>query len=147
MAIELSENDFVPLSECQFQHWGEHTGRPWCEVRPLGEGAAERVWRRTAALSAASWAEGAGADRLDLRGDDEWTPESVRDWLAARGPAPDHRVLVCYQPRVAVSVPWGVLCDHWLVFFWTGGCVWPQDERWVLVHDGDQFAFGRRPEP
>jgi hypothetical protein len=52
--------------------------------------------------------------------------------------------LVCFQPRVAVTLPWGLLCDHWLILLWTGGCVWPPSEEWVLVHDGDQFAFAQR---
>lgn len=146
MPLELTEKDFVPLAECQFQHWGDRTGPPYSHIRPLSESAAERVWRRTAALAAADWAAQSGpdtSDHLDLATCGEWDADSVKRWLLGRCADADQRVFVCYQPRVAISVPWGVLCDHWLVFFWTGGCVWPASERWILVHDGDAFAFGR----
>src|SRR3954447_2267826 len=47
MGIELTEKDFLPLEQCQFQHWGDHGGPPYTSIRPLSESAAERVWRRT----------------------------------------------------------------------------------------------------
>ena len=145
MPLELTEKDFLPLAECQFQHWGDRAGTPYSHIRPLSESASERVWRRTAALAATEWAESAAdaSDRLDLATCGDWDADSVKAWLLARVPDRDQDVFVCYQPRVAIRVPWDVLCDHWLVFFWTGGCVWPASERWILVHDGDAFAFGR----
>ena len=137
MAIELTETDFRPLSECQFQHWGERDGEPFCHVRPLTESAAERIWRRAGAL-----AGGRKNDLcLDLAECGEWDADFVTRWLLDRFPDRDERVFVSYQPRVAICVPWGVLCDHWLVFFWTAGCVWPAGEQWLLTHDGDRFAF------
>jgi hypothetical protein len=141
MPIELAEHDFAPRSALQFQHWGERDGPPFHDLRPLSPGAAERVWRRTASMAAATWTGGAGG--LDLRAADDWTRDSVRDWLLSQVADRDEQVLACYQPTVAIALPWGTLCDHWLTFLWTGGCVWPASEAWVLVHDGDQFVFGR----
>ncbi len=151
MAFPLSDTDFVPLDQCQFQRWGERGGPPFSEIRPLGEAAAERVWARAVALSSAAWArDGADADEIDLAsvdGDEDAVKRRVAAWLRRRdaGGRPDEPVILCYQPRVAVVVPWRVVCDHWLVFFWTPGCAWPVSEDWVLVHDGDRFAFGRTP--
>ena len=144
MTIDLSENDFVPIEQCEFQHWGERTGPPFCDMRALSPEAAERVWRRTAQTCAADWADRAG-EHLDLTGAGDWSEATVREWLLARAGGRDEPVIVCFQPRVAVEVPWGTLCDHWLRVLWTGGCVWPRTGDWVLVHDGDRFAFGRRP--
>ena len=151
MPFELTPKDFVPLDQCEFQHWGERSGAPFDEIRPLCDAAAERVWARTAALSAGTWsAAGPGADLIDLASMD-WDEETVKRhvslWLRRRdaGGSEDREVILCYQPRVAVVVPWRVVCDHWLVFFWTPACAWPASEEWVLVHDGDRFAFGRRP--
>ena len=142
MTIELVETDFLPLDQCEFQHWGERTGPPFCHMRALAGDAAERVWRRTAETAAAAWD---GADeQLDLTAASDWSESSVRSWLLSRGGDRDEQVIACFQPRVAVSLPWGVLCDHWLLVLWTGGCVWPRSGRWVLVHDGDRFAFGQR---
>ncbi len=150
--IDLGENDYLPLAQCAFQHWGEREGEPFTRIRPLTPDAAERVWRRTASMAAQEWAAGVnGADPgealLDLRAIDSWTEQTVRDWLLDRVGDRDELVLVCYQPRVAIRVPWGTLCDHWLKLFWTGGCAWPLSERWVMVHDGDRFAIGRRGVP
>jgi len=153
MAIELTEKDFVPLEQCQFQHWGDRTGAPFDQIRPLGDAAAERVWARAAALSSATWSEAApGGDQIDLGsvdGDEKTVKRHVAAWLRRReasdGPGPDQPVILCYQPRVAVVVPWAIVCEHWLIFFWTPACAWPTSEQWVLVHDGDRFAFGRRP--
>jgi hypothetical protein len=143
MSIDLIETDFVPLAQCEFQHWGQRDGPPFCHMRALAPGAAERVWRRTAETASTAWD---GADeQLDLTTAGDWSEASIRQWLLARAGERDEQVLVCFQPRVAVSLPWGVLCDHWLLVLWTGGCVWPRSGRWVLVHDGDRFAFGRRP--
>ena len=151
MPIELTDADYAPLAELQFQHWGERARPPFSELRPLTADAALRVWQRTAALAAAGWAEageGEGDDvhagRLDLRNEADWSESSVREWLLARVADRDEPVIACFQPRVAVRVAWGVLCDHWLVLLWTGGCVWPASAGWVLVHDGDQFLFGKR---
>lgn len=141
-SIELVETDFVPLAQCEFQHWGQRTGPPFCHMRGLSASAAERVWRKTAETAAAAWD---GADeQLDLTATADWSEASVRQWLLSRGGDRDEAVLVCFQPRVAVTLPWGLLCDHWLLVLWTGGCVWPRSGRWVLVHDGDRFAFGKR---
>jgi hypothetical protein len=148
MGITLSEGDFRPIAGYEFQHWGERTGQPYAAIRPLTPAAAERVWRRAVELGGVPWADGgtdAGAGRLDLqRPDAEWDDRTVCRWLLERVPDRDLEVLVCYQPQVAVAVPWGLLCEHWLLLLWTGGCVWPPDEAWVLVHDGDQFAFAAR---
>jgi hypothetical protein len=145
--IELTDADCAPPAELQFQHWGGRAGMPFCALRPLTAEAAMRVWRHTAAMSSAAWRQGpdpaADAGLLDLRGAEEWSEASVREWLLARVPDREQPVVACFQPRVAVRVPWGVLCDHWLVLLWTGGCVWPETGDWVLVHDGDQFLFAR----
>jgi hypothetical protein len=143
MAIELSDEDFVPLEQCEFQHWGERSGPPFCHMRALSPDAAERVWRKTAETAGAAW--DGGADRqLDLTATGDWSEASVRDWLLSRGGDRSEQVLVCFQPHVAVALEWGTLCDHWLLVLWTGGCVWPRSGQWVLVHDGDRFAFGRK---
>jgi len=154
MGITLSEADFRPIAGYEFQHWGERSAQPpYAAIRPLTPVAAERVWRRAAQLGTTPWADvtaGAGdaapgAGRLDLqRPDADWDERTVRRWLLDRVPDRDLQVIVCYQPTVAIAVPWGLLCDHWLVLLWTGGCVWPPSEAWVLVHDGDQFAFASR---
>ena len=144
MPPELTEADFVPLAQCQFQHWGERVGPPYSHIRPLGEPAAERVWAGVSPL-AASLASNV-ADRshvLDLSESDDWDPSTVTSWLLSRASDPQERVLVCYQPRVVVSVPWDAVCNHWLVFFWTGACVYAPREKWALVHDGDRFTFGQ----
>ena len=143
MGIELTENDFVPLAECEFQHWGERSGPPFEAMRALSPDAAERVWRRTAETAGAAWGGDAG-EQLDLAAPGDWSEASVREWLLARGGGRDEQVVVCFQPRVAVALEWGTLCDHWLLVLWTGGCVWPRSGEWVMVHDGDRFAFGRR---
>ena len=144
MAIDLTEKDFVPLAQCEFQHWGERSGPPFCHMRGLSPEAAERVWRKTAQTCGASWADGED-EQLDLSSCGEWSEASVRQWLLSRVSDREEQVLVCFQPRVAVALTWGLLCDHWLLVLWTGGCVWPRSGRWVLIHDGDRFAFGRRP--
>jgi hypothetical protein len=144
MAIELTDKDFVPLAQCEFQHWGERSGPPFCHMRALSPEAAERVWRRTAQTCGTNWADGED-EQLDLSGPGDWSEGSVRDWLLSRGAGREDQVLVCFQPRVAVALTWGMLCDHWLLVLWTGGCVWPRSGEWVLIHDGDRFAFGRRP--
>src|SRR5688500_3725056 len=112
MPIQLADADFLPLSECDFQHWGERSGMPYCEIRPLGPGAARRVWQRTVAMAALAWSdEEAGDDsaRLDLRGTDDWDEPAVTRWMRGHVTNPDEPVIVCYQPGVAVMVPWGVL--------------------------------------
>ena len=140
---ELTEADFVPLAACAFQPWGERDGPPFSDIRPLGEVAAERLWSQVSPL-AASLASRAAEDAhvLDLSESDDWDASSVSRWLLSRASDPSEPVLVCYQPRVVVSVPWDVVCDHWLVFFWTGACVYAPGGRWALVHDGDRFTFG-----
>ena len=96
-------------------------------------------------MAARQWAESASDDAvLDLRALDDWSPDSVRDWLLTQFAHRDQPIVVCYQPRVAVRLPWGIACDHWLQFFWTSGCAFPLSEEWVMVHDGDRFAVGRR---
>ena len=121
MSIELVETDFVPLAQCEFQHWGERTGPPFCHMRGLSADAAERVWRKTAEAAAAAWS---GADEhLDLTATADWSESSVRDWLLSHGGGRDEQVVACFQPRVAVTLPWGLLADHWLRVLWTGGCV------------------------
>ena len=144
MAIELSESDYLPQWACEFQHWGERTGEPYEHLRPLKGDAAEKVWRRTVAMAAATWTTGSGSAELDLRTGD-WDGPSVRDWLLSRVPDRDQLLIVCYQPHIVLCVPWGVLCDHWLLLLWTGGCAYPASEDWVLVHDGDRFALGFKP--
>lgn len=143
MPIDLSDKDFIPLAQCEFQHWGERSGPPFCHMRALSPEAAERVWRRTAHTCGAQWADG-DDEQLDLSAPGDWSESSVREWLLSRVGDRDEQVLVCFQPRVAVALAWGMLCDHWLLVLWTGGCVWPRSGDWVLVHDGDRFAFGRR---
>ena len=146
MPIELTDADCVPPAEFQFQHWGERAGMPYCALRPLSPDAAFRVWRHTAALSQAAWENSPGdadAGLLDLRDAGDWSADTVREWLLARVGDRGQSVVACFQPRVAVRVDWGVLCDHWLVLLWTGGCVWPESGGWVLLHDGDQFLFAR----
>jgi hypothetical protein len=154
--LELCEHDYLPLAECTFQHWGEREGEPFSHLRPLTPDAAERVWRRTSAMAAQEWAAceaGGGGDvggiagrsaMLDLRVEESWTEATVRQWLLEQVADREQPIVVCYQPAIAVRVPWGVLCDHWLLLFWTGGCAWPLNEAWVMVHDGDRFAVGRR---
>jgi len=148
MAITLSNSDFVPLEAFEFQHWGDRDpGRPpFDAVRPLSADAARRVFARASRLGSETWDDADDAlCRLDLRADEGWSPPMVREWLLARVGARDVPVIACFQPTTAVVVPWGVLCDHWMQLLWTGGCVWPvEHEAWVLVHDGDQFAFGHR---
>ena len=134
-AVELTEADFVPQAECRFQHWGEREGEPYCFIRPLGERAAERVWARL------NVPRGASSDVLDLAALDDWDAAQVTRWLLDRSADRDRHVLLCYQPRVVVSVPWRVVCEHWLIFFWTGACAFAADGSWVLVHDGDRFEF------
>jgi hypothetical protein len=141
MTIDLAETDFLPLSQCEFQHWGERSGPPFAQMAARAPDAAERVWRRTAQAAAAAW-DGA-EEQLDLTATD-WSESTVSEWLRARGGEPAEQVIACFQPRVAVALPWRVLCDHWLLVLWTGGCVWPRSGQWVLVHDGDRFAFGRK---
>jgi hypothetical protein len=143
--LQLREQDYLPLADCAFQHWGEREGEPFTHLRPLTPDASERAWQRTSAMTARQWAESAADDAvLDLQILDEWNPESVRDWLLSQIADRDQAIVVCYQPRVAIRVPWGVACDHWLHFFWTSGCAFPLSEEWVMVHDGDRFAVGRR---
>ena len=144
--LQLREQDYLPLAECAFQHWGEREGEPFTHLRPLTPDAAERVWRRTSVMAARQWAESAddAAGVLDLRTADDWDTESVRDWLLTQVADREAPVVVCYQPRIAVQLPWGVACEHWLQFFWTSGCAFPISEDWVMVHDGDRFAVGRK---
>ena len=145
MGIVLTEKDYQPLATYTFQHWNERTGPAFCNMRPLTEDAARRVWQRACVMTQAAWADGEGNHRFDLQNSD-WDGPRVRDWLLACVPERDHRVIVCFQPQSAISVPWGDLCDHWLLLLWTGGCAWPADERWVMVHDGEQFVFGKRAD-
>src|SRR5215217_1220051 len=100
MGWELTEKDYVPLAECQFQHWGERCGAPYSHIRPLSAAAAERVWRRTAALAATGWAEAdAGdCDRLDLAACGDWDASTVRQWMLSRCVDRNQTVFVCYQP-------------------------------------------------
>src|SRR4051812_50126526 len=100
MAIELSENDFVPLSQCEFQHWGERSGPPFCHMRALAPDAAQRVWCRTAEAAAAAW-EG-GDQQLDLTSAGDWAESSVRDRLLPPAADRDPPVLVCLPPPAAV---------------------------------------------
>ena len=145
MPLDLRECDYLPLSACEFQHWGERSGPPFDMIRPLGPDAAERVWRNTVAMAAATWTAGPGGALLDLAADDDWDEGVVRDWLLAHVPDRDLDLIVCFQPRIAVCLPWGTLCDHWLTVLWTGACAFPASGEWVLVHDGDRFALGFRP--
>ena len=148
MLQELTEKDFVPLADCQFQHWGDRAGPPYSHIRPLSESSAERLWARAGAFAGATQDSSDSvdaADRLDLSLLDDWDAAQVTRWLSSRVPDVGQRVLVCYQPKVAVSVPWGAVCEHWLVFFWTGAWVLGPDGDWTLVHDGDRFVFDRKP--
>jgi hypothetical protein len=143
--LQLREQDYLPLAECAFQHWGQREGEPFTHLRPLTPDAAQRVWHRTSAMAAREWADSADADAvLDLRALDDWSNDSVRDWLLGQVGNREQAIVVCYQPKVAVHVPWGVACDHWLKLFWTSGCAFPLSEEWVMVHDGDRFAVGKR---
>jgi hypothetical protein len=146
MGVELTDNDYVPIAGYAFQHWGERTGMPYERIRPLSDAAANRIWDRARALSVAAWSEpdDAAGGLLDLRQLDQWDRGTVREWLLARVADPAAPVVVCYQPGCAVVIDWAVLCDHWLVFFWTDACAWAMDEAWILAHDGDRFAFARK---
>src|SRR5688500_3769730 len=57
--LQLREQDYLPLAECAFQHWGEREGEPFTHLRPLTPDAAERIWRRTSVMAARQWAESA----------------------------------------------------------------------------------------
>lgn len=143
--MKLNPTDFVPLAEFAFQHWDRCSGEPFAHIRPLSEDTAERVWRQAQQFASAAWNEADELDRFDLR-EDGWSRDDVCAWLRARVDDPQRDVIVCFQPRVAVVLPWSVVCDHWLTVLWTGGCVWPVSpsaSTWILVHDGDQFAFAR----
>src|SRR5688572_29483459 len=119
----LSDRDYVAIEGYAFQRWGERSGSPYREIRPLAEKAARRVWERAmringdepdAALPRESFPF---QTSLDLRcGDAEWDEQTVRKWLLDRHAVREDRVLVCYGPQWAVEVSWGVFCDHWLVF-------------------------------
>ena len=137
MLPELTENDFVPLAQFQFQHWCDRCGPPYSFIRPLREAAAERVWARVASARA----EESGSEALDLGALDDWDASLVKRWLLSRDSDAGRHVLLCYQPRVVVSVPWGIVCEHWLVFFWTAARACADDGAWVLTHDGDRFEF------
>jgi hypothetical protein len=67
--------------------------------------------------------------------------DAAAAWLRTLPVDPSPRVLLCYQPKVVVSVPWATVCEHWLVFFWTAACVCDGTCDWVLFHDGDVFRF------
>lgn len=146
MSIELTERDYTPLAAFPFQHWDERTGPPYSLLRPLTPDAARRVWQRAVRFSGLSWSDAVAgsSNRFDLLSDQtDWDEPTVRNWLLAQVPIREQRVILCFQPEVAVCVDWGVLCDHWLKLFWTAGCAWPLSERWILLHDGNQFVFGR----
>ena len=150
MTCVLTESDYRPIEGYPFQRWGERTGRPFRDIRPLSEAAAARVWKRTLRIHAADWDGPIPHDAyprrraLDLSGAD-WTEESVRGWLMDTVPAADDEpVLVSYAPQWAVTVDWSVLCEYWLTFFWTAAAVRVPDERWVLYQADDRLAFGGR---
>jgi hypothetical protein len=140
----FTDADLLPQEACRFQHWGERDGAPFSDIRPLTDAAAERVWARVAPRAGASAIDTGASDtglELDLNMLDDWDAATVKAWLLALPAVPGERVLVCDQPQVAVSVPWAAVCEHWLVFFWTGACVCDCSGKWVLVHDGDAFRF------
>jgi hypothetical protein len=148
-AISLTEKDYRPLAGYPFQRWGERTGLPFASLRPLGPDAARRAWRRTAELAGGEWDGGLPPDRypsqsrLDLRDPaTPWDEGSVRDWLLARFPDRDRRVLACYGPDWAVEIGWGTFCDHWLTFLWVDACAWPVSEQWFLRYCNDAMVFG-----
>lgn len=139
----LSESDFLPLSDFAFQHWNQRSGPAFADVRPMTEDAARRMWRRTLEMCSAEWADRDASQRFDLRSG-HWQTSDVCKWLCSLGPQSDQPVIVCFQPQSAVTVPWSSLCAHWLILLWTGGCAWPPTGDWLLVHDGDQFAFASK---
>jgi hypothetical protein len=150
-AMLLTDRDYVPVEGYAFQRWGERSGSPYRDVRPLGESAARRVWERAMRLNGDEPDDALPPHtfplqaRLDLRSaDGDWNEETVRAWLLEQHARRDEKVLVCYGPKWAVEVSWGVFCDYWLVFLWvTPCCVRPASEEWFLRHSDETFLFGQ----
>src|SRR5688572_898580 len=44
--VLLSDRDYVAIDGYAFQRWGERSGSPYRDIRPLAESAARRVWER-----------------------------------------------------------------------------------------------------
>jgi hypothetical protein len=153
MGIVLSEKDFRPIRGYPFQRWGERTGRPFCDIRPLSGDAARRLWQTVQRVNHAEWDGSLPSElfpqqaHMNLRDHaQEWDEQSVRRWLLEHEPRREREVLVSYGPHWAVSVDWGTFCDHWLVFLWVPACVWPTSEGWVLRYADEQLVFGRAGE-
>ena len=149
--VVLSDRDYRPLAGYPFQRWGERTGRPWHDVRPLTADAARRVWRRALLLMGIEFDGPLPADRfprqdaLDLRDPaSPWDESTVRDWLLARSVDPGAPVLACYGPEWAVEVAWADFCDFWLTFLWVDACAFPASEAWFVRSSGERFVAGRR---
>ena len=47
----LTDRDYVAIEGYPFQRWGERSGSPYRDIRPLGEAAARRVWERAMRLN------------------------------------------------------------------------------------------------
>lgn len=148
--LVLREADYRPIDGYPFQRWGERTGPPFVDIRPLTSAAAARVWRRTVELNGHGWDDALPPDAfpeqsvLDLRDAAlAWDRQVVRDWLLGRQPDRDVRVLACYGPEWAVELAWGAFCDHWLTFLWVDACAWPVCESWLLRFANERLTFGR----
>jgi hypothetical protein len=149
--VLLTDRDYVAIDGYAFQRWGQRSGSPYRDIRPLAEGAARRVWERAMRINGDEPDDALPRDAfplqagLDLRGGGaEWDEQTVRAWLLDRHAGRGDRVLVCYGPQWAVEVNWGVFCDHWLVFLWvTPCCVRPASEEWFLRFSDETFVFGR----
>ena len=93
MLPDLTEKDFVPLADFEFQHWCDRAGAPYSSIRPLSEAAAERVWARVASVRAEE------SEALDLGALDDWDASLVKRWLLSCDGNADRHVLLA-QGRV-----------------------------------------------
>lgn len=82
----------------------------------------------------------------------EQSDKIVHDWLVSLEIPEDTTILVSWEPKVAVTVPWQIFCEYWDDFCYPGVddiCIHSTNNTWHMVYYHENiFLFGKlRPSP
>jgi hypothetical protein len=73
--------------------------------------------------------------------------QHVTDWLITQYDNKETRVILSWQPNVAVSTTWGIFARYWDEFCYPRADdldIWSDAQSWVLLYHHDEFMqFGR----
>src|SRR5579885_2472038 len=61
----------------------------------------------------------------------------VHEWLVSLAIPEDTTIIVSWEPKVAVTVPWQIFCEYWDDFCYPGAddiCIHSLDDTWHMVY-------------